>query len=101
VGLGAVIGDHQGRMWAAKSLTRLGLLDPLAAETIVATMAAILCNEMGIRQVQPKGDAKEVVDAVNSSLPDDSGTAGHLNYCRPTCCSTINLSLGSEARTQR
>jgi ribonuclease HI len=77
VGLGAIIRDHQGRMWAAKSMTQKGSLDPIAAETIAATMAAKLCKEMGIRQVLLEGDAKEVVEAVKSHLPDESAT-GHL-----------------------
>ena len=77
MGLGAVIRDHQGRVWATKSITQLGFLNPLAAEFLAAIMAVQLCNEMGIRQVQLEGDAKGVVDAVNSTLPDESGM-GHL-----------------------
>jgi hypothetical protein len=51
VGLGTVIWDHQGRVWAAKSITWLGFLNPLAAEFLAAIMAVQLCNEMGIGQV--------------------------------------------------
>ena len=47
---------------------------PQAAETVAALMAAQLCIEMGIRQVQLEGDAKNVIVAVNSGEPDESGT---------------------------
>ena len=46
---------------------------PQAAETVAALMAAQLCIEMGIRQVQLEGDAKNVLVAVNSGEPDESG----------------------------
>lgn len=72
VGLGAVIRDHQGMMWVAKSMTRRGFLEPVAA-----TMAADLCREMGFRHVMLEGDAQVVINAVKSPFPDDSGT-GHL-----------------------
>lgn len=72
VGLRVVIRDHQGRMWVAKSVTRLGFLEPTTAETLAASMATQLCTEMGFMQVQLEGDAKVVVDAVTSMLPDES-----------------------------
>ncbi|XP_059436153.1 uncharacterized protein LOC132169082 [Corylus avellana] len=58
-------------------MTRRGFLDPTSAETLAAIMAVQLCTEMGMKQVQLEGDAKVVVDAVNSLLPDESAT-GHL-----------------------
>lgn len=36
-------------------------------------MAVQLCMEMGIRQVQLEGDAKNVIVAMNSEEPDESG----------------------------
>jgi hypothetical protein len=39
VGLGVVIRDHLGTLWAVKSQTRHGFLDPSAAEAWVACMA--------------------------------------------------------------
>ncbi|XP_059431507.1 uncharacterized protein LOC132165012 [Corylus avellana] len=77
VGLEVVIRDHQGRMWAAKCVTRLGFLEPTATKTLAATMATQLCTEMGFMQVQLEGDAKVVVDVVTSMLPDES-VMGHL-----------------------
>ncbi|KAE8075715.1 hypothetical protein FH972_014408 [Carpinus fangiana] len=40
---------------------------------MAALMAAQLCIEMGIRQVQLEGDAKNAIVAVNSGEPDESG----------------------------
>jgi hypothetical protein len=52
VGLGAVIRDHYGRLWAAKAMTHGGFLEPKAVETLAASMASQLCIEMGFQQVQ-------------------------------------------------
>jgi hypothetical protein len=46
---------------------------PQAAETVAALMAAQLCIEMGIRQVQLEGDAKNAIVAMNSGEPGESG----------------------------
>ncbi|XP_059446669.1 uncharacterized protein LOC132178236 [Corylus avellana] len=63
VGLGVVIRDHHGKMWVARSLTRLGFMDHRAAETLAASMAVKLGTEMGFRKIQLEGDAKvEEVD---------------------------------------
>ncbi|XP_059454982.1 uncharacterized protein LOC132185194 [Corylus avellana] len=74
VGLGAVLGDHQGKMWAAQSQTRHGFLDPSAVEALGALLAVQLCMEMGIQQVQLEGNAKNVIMAVNS----DESSRGQL-----------------------
>jgi hypothetical protein len=70
VGLGVVIRDHLGKMWAAKSQTRHGFLDPSAAEARATRMAVQLCIEMGIRQVQLEGDAMNVIAAINAKGGD-------------------------------
>jgi hypothetical protein len=73
VGLEVIIRDHHGTMWVAKSQTRYGFLDPSTTEAWAALMVVQLCNEMGIRQVQLKGDAMNVIAAVNSGGTDDGG----------------------------
>jgi hypothetical protein len=70
VGLGVVIRDHLGKMWAAKSQTRHGFLDPSAAEARATRMAVQLCIEMGIRQVQLEEDAMNVIAAINAKGGD-------------------------------
>jgi ribonuclease HI len=72
VGLGVIIRDHLGRVWASKSQTRRGFLDPTTAETMAALLAIQLCCEMGIQRVQLEGDANNVITAVNSGEPDGS-----------------------------
>lgn len=47
VGLGVVIHDQHGKMWASKCQTIQGYLDPTTGEA----MAAEQCVEMGIRKV--------------------------------------------------
>lgn len=72
MGLGVIIRDHLGRVWASKSQTRRGFLDPTTAEMMAALMAVQLCCEMGIRRVRLEGDAKNIITTVTSGEPDDS-----------------------------
>lgn len=66
IGLGVVIRDHLGQMYASKSQTRHGYLEPVAAEAMAALLASLLCCEMRLQQVMLEGDAKVIVDAVNA-----------------------------------
>jgi ribonuclease HI len=77
IGLGAVIRNHRGEMVAARSLTRVGLLEPAAAEAVAAIVVIQLAREMGLQQIYVEGDAKVIVDAVVSQAPDWS-RRGHL-----------------------
>jgi ribonuclease HI len=72
LGMGVIIRDQQGKMWASKCQTKEGVLDVTTGEALAALMAAELCVEMGITKVQLEGDAKTVVLAVISTEPDDS-----------------------------
>jgi ribonuclease HI len=73
VGLGVIIRNHRGAMVASKSHFINGVMDPTAAEAMAALMAVTFCVEMGIEQVVLEGDAKNVITAVNSDEPDESG----------------------------
>jgi hypothetical protein len=42
IGLGTVIRNHLGDLLAMKSLTRVGLFEPIVAEALVAAMAVQL-----------------------------------------------------------
>ncbi|XP_059453477.1 uncharacterized protein LOC132184014 [Corylus avellana] len=77
VGLGAIIRNHQGEVLAARSLTRVGLLEPAAAEALGALMAIQLARDMGYLSIILEGDAKVVIEAVLSNEPDWS-RRGHL-----------------------
>lgn len=74
MGLGVVICDHMGLMCVAKSITRQGFLDPVAAEVSAAFLATQACREMGFMQVILEGDAKIIVDTTNSMESDWSRT---------------------------
>jgi hypothetical protein len=75
-GLGVVIRDHQGNLRAARSLTRIGILEPAAAEALAATLALQLSNAMGLMNIWLEGDAKTVV-AVESADANWSRTGHH------------------------
>jgi ribonuclease HI len=77
VGVGVVVRDHLGRFWASKCMVREGFLDPMSAEAMGATLAAQFCQELGMEQIKLEGDAKLVIDAVQSRRQDDSNK-GHL-----------------------
>jgi ribonuclease HI len=72
MGLGAVLRDSQGNLVAAKCVSRLGRLAPAAAEALAAMLAIKLCREVGCLRVQFEGDAKGVIDAVNSPEVNNS-----------------------------
>jgi hypothetical protein len=73
VGLGVIIRDHTRIIWAAKSQTRHGFLDPTIAEAWAVLMVVQLCNKMGITRIQFEGDAKNVINVVKADGSDDCG----------------------------
>ena len=60
-----------------KVLVWEGFLDPKSVEAMGATMVAHFCRDLGMERIQLEGDAKIVIDAVNSWRQDDS-SKGHL-----------------------
>jgi ribonuclease HI len=77
VGLGAAVRDHLVTICVAQTMARPVSLDPTFAEAMAALMAAEICCDLGQLQIQLKGDAKVVVEVVNSKIFDDS-CRGHL-----------------------
>jgi ribonuclease HI len=67
IGVGVVVRDDQGQMVIARSLTRMGRLDPTTSEALASYFAARLCKENGGTSLILEGDAKLVVDALNSN----------------------------------
>jgi hypothetical protein len=65
VGVGVIVRDNNGRVLAAKSFTKRGVLKPLIGETMASYYAAQLCNQLGLQKVILEGDAKTVVEAIN------------------------------------
>ena len=66
MGVGVTVRDHFGRVWASKCMVWEGFLDPTSTEAMGATKAALFCKELGMERIQLEGDAKLVIDAVNS-----------------------------------
>jgi ribonuclease HI len=77
LGLGIVVRDHMGKFVAARSRSRPGGVAPVAAEAMAALLAIRTAGELGLRQVCLEGDAKTIVDAVNSN-EEDWSNIGHL-----------------------
>ncbi|XP_059461774.1 uncharacterized protein LOC132190739 [Corylus avellana] len=72
-----VIRDQRGQLIVAKCMSRQGHLTPLAAEAYTALMATKQCKAMGLQNIHFEGDAKAVVDAVNSA-EEDRSKVGHI-----------------------
>ena len=77
IGLGAVIRDHNGNLLAARSVTKIGIIEPIAAEAMAAILAFQLSSELGVSNVWLEGDANMIVKAVESTEVNWSHT-GHL-----------------------
>jgi ribonuclease HI len=76
-GFGVVIRDSYGNLFAASCACRQGSLDPSVAEILGAIMAVQLCRDLDLMRVHFEGDAKTVVEAINSTDVDWSSW-GHL-----------------------
>jgi ribonuclease HI len=87
LGLGVVVWDSHGNFCAAKGKMWTGWLDPTSTEAWAALMAIDLCHDLGVQRVILEGDAKSLVDAVNSTERDDS--------CRGQLVADIQLSVTS------
>ncbi|XP_059439185.1 uncharacterized protein LOC132171798 [Corylus avellana] len=77
MGMGVVIRDHEGCVRAVKCSLKQGSFDPAAAETMAAIHALKFCMAQGMLNIHMEGDAKNVVDALNSREENWSRT-GHL-----------------------
>jgi ribonuclease HI len=67
VGIGVIIRDEKGQTIAAMSKTRLENLEPTTGEAFAAFNAACLCRDLELQHIMMEGDAKLIVDAVNSN----------------------------------
>jgi ribonuclease HI len=67
VGIGVIIRDEKGQTIAAMSKTRLKNLEPTMEEAFAAFNAACLCRDLKLQHIMMEGDAKLIVDAVNSN----------------------------------
>ena len=77
VGIGAIIRDEKGQTLAALSKTRLENLEPITGEAFAAFSAVCLCRDLELQHIMMEGDAKQIVDAVNSNTSSWS-RFGHI-----------------------
>jgi ribonuclease HI len=69
-GLGVVIRDSHGAFLLARCGIKRGCLEPCLAEAEAVLMAIHLCRDLGLLRVVFEGDAKGVVDRINSAEVD-------------------------------
>jgi ribonuclease HI len=77
MGIGVIIRDEKGGVIAAISKTREGLLEPTTGEAITLFFAMGLRRDIATQNVMFEGDAKQVMDAMNSTMSRWS-RFGHL-----------------------
>ena len=61
-----VVVKEKGRVIVAMSKTRLGSFEPTTGKAFASFHAVSLCRDLSIQQLFLEGDAKLVVDAINS-----------------------------------
>jgi ribonuclease HI len=76
-GNGVVVRDHNGCVWAAKCSIIHGRFDPTAAETMANIHALKFCMALDVYNICLEGDAKNVVDGLNS-MEKNWSRMGHL-----------------------
>lgn len=58
--MGIVVRDSNGRVAAARIISRCGWLDPTSGEALASYHTTSLCKELGLSQVIMEGDAQVV-----------------------------------------
>lgn len=77
IGLGVIARDCWGRVLVARSITKALVVDSATIESLATFQGMILGNELGANCIIFEGDAKQIVQAVNSKEPCNS-KHGHL-----------------------
>jgi ribonuclease HI len=77
IGIDVVARNSIGNVLGAKSLTEKVVAIPKLAEAMAAYKAVVFCKEVGFYEIILEGDAKQVVDDVNSRTPNHD-VAGHF-----------------------
>ncbi|XP_059454987.1 uncharacterized protein LOC132185199 [Corylus avellana] len=76
-GMGMLVRDHTGMVISAKCLTRTGNLDPTVGDALASLYAIHWCQDLGGRAIILEGDAKQVVEAINFDVNNES-RYGHI-----------------------
>jgi hypothetical protein len=77
IGIDVVARNSIVNVLGAKSLTEKVVAIPKLAEAMAAYEAVVFCKEVGFYDIILEGDAKQVVDDVNSRTPNQN-VAGHF-----------------------
>lgn len=72
MGIGIVVRDHRGDVHVVLAAPKSAVKSIFVAESCALLRATILCNELGLVQMEFEGDAQQVVEAVNSNSADTS-----------------------------
>lgn len=72
MGVGIVIKDSNGDVLALISAPKYYVASPFIVESNALWKAMEMCNELGFRDVIFEGDAKAIIDVVNSEEDDES-----------------------------
>jgi ribonuclease HI len=64
--VGIILRDHEGKVRAAWSFSRPGLLDPTAIEASALFHGLKHCKELGISKLVVEGDSKVIISAVQN-----------------------------------
>ena len=67
MGVGVIIRNERGEVVQAASKSILGPLEPTTGEAIALVHVAAMCRDGGLENIILEGDAKQVVDEVNSN----------------------------------
>lgn len=51
IGIGIVVRDHDGHVTMARSLMKMGNLEPVVTEALAAFHATLFCQELGLQNV--------------------------------------------------
>jgi ribonuclease HI len=77
MGMGIILRNHEGKVRAAWSLSKPGLLEPAAAEAVSLFHGMKFCKELGISNLTLEGDSLVVISAIQKR-DASSSRIGHL-----------------------
>jgi ribonuclease HI len=77
MGIGIILRDHEGKVRAAWSISRPGLVDPTAAEASALFHGLNQCKVLGVSKLVVEGDSKVIISAVQNREASSS-RYGHL-----------------------
>ncbi|XP_042960130.1 uncharacterized protein LOC122295108 [Carya illinoinensis] len=93
MGIGIVVRDYSGEVHVVLASPKQATKSANAAESWAMLRAVLLRRELGLRQVQLEGDAKMVVDAVNSNTQNTSWDGQVIEDIKSVMCAQPGWSV--------